>query len=672
MRGAVHFHASRRRPWWGAAVVLLMLAAAYLPAMRGGYIWDDDAYVTDNACLKNLAGLRRIWTEIGATPQYYPLVHTTFWVEHQLWGLRPLGYHVTNVMLHALTALLLWRILRRLDVPGAGLAAAIFALHPVHVESVAWITERKNTLSGLLYMLALWSYLRFTPLVEPSDADEGSRVQLRHRWRFYVLALLFFVGALLSKTVTCTLPAVIVVILWWRRSTIGLRDWLALLPMASIGAGMGLLTAWMEKHVVGADGTEWGFTVLERSVIAGRALWFYVGKLVWPASLTFIYPRWTIDASQWWQIAQPVAAVAVIIALWLLRRRIGKGPLAAVLIFAGTLMPALGFIDVYPMRYSFVADHFQYLASVSMIVLLAAIVATVARRFADGSHRMIILNAARAGQIALVCALAMLVYRQSHAYHDVETLWRDTIAKNPNCFMARSNLAVLLMDRGEFDEAITHLQHALATRPGDIDLQCNLGTAYERMGRFEEALTWFRQAADARPNDPRLRRNLGVTLAKLGRTDEAIEQFSVAVSIWPDDVNSQQNLAELLLATGQIQRAIHHYERVVRHQPERLGPVNNLAWLLATQPDVTGREARRAIELAERMCRQTDHQVPLLLDTLAAAYATAGRYGDAAEVARKAHRLAESSRQEKLADRIQSRLALYQSRERYTRTERGS
>lgn len=658
--------------WSGAGVVCLLLLLGYMPAILGGYVWDDDAYVTENTCLKNLDGLRRIWTEIGATPQYYPLVHSTFWAEHHIWGLHPLGYHLTNLLLHALTALVLWRILRRLALPGAGLAAALFALHPVHVESVAWITERKNVLSGLFYMLALLSYLRFTPLPLGGGAGQSADVPRGRRWAFYVLSLFLFAGALLSKTVTCTLPAVIVLVLWWRRSWVGLRDWLAVTPMFAIGAGMGLLTAWMEKRVVGADGVEWSFTFLDRCLIAGRALWFYAAKLVWPTSLTFIYPRWTIDAGQAWQYAYPAAAFLVIAALWLLRRRIGRGPLVAVLIFVGTLTPALGFFDVYPMRYSFVADHFQYLASVSLIVLMAVTATRIVRFLARHGSRTVVLPAAYVGTIGLLCLLAFLVERQASIYRDIETLWRDTIAKNPDCIMARSNLACVLLERGNAEEAMAHLRHALSLRPEDVDLRCNLGRAFERQGRLEAALVSFRRALEGRPNDPRFRRNVGVTLAKLGRPEEAIDQLSMAVRLRPDDVASRQNLAELLQATGHTDRAIRHYEVVVRAQPGKIGPMNNLAWLLATQPYATVSEGERAVELAKQTCRRTDFQIPMLLDTLGAAYAAAGRYAEATTAAERARRLAEELEQDALADRIRTRLALYRSERRFTHANQGS
>ena len=349
-----------------AGLLIVLTVAAYVPALRGGFVWDDDKYVTANRTLRTADGLAEIWFEIGVTIQYYPLVFTTFWIEHRLWGLEPFGYHLVNVLLHATSAGLLWTLLRRLKVPGAWLAAAVFAIHPVHVESVAWITERKNTLSGVFYLLALLSYLRF----EPPDPQAHNR---RRDWRFYPPALVLFTCALLSKTVTCSLPLVILLLLWWKRARWRWLNVLPVVPMLAIGALMGLLTAWMEKNIVLARGADWDLSIVQRCLIAGRALWFYLGKLVWPAEVMFTYPRWQVRADVWWQFLFPAATIAVVVALWLLRRRVGKPPLVAALFFGGTLAPALGLIDVYPMRYSFVADHFQYLASIGPIVLFVAL-----------------------------------------------------------------------------------------------------------------------------------------------------------------------------------------------------------------------------------------------------------------------------------------------------------
>ena len=364
--------ATTRNTLLGAAVLIAAVLAAYGPALRGGFVWDDPRYVTENPVLTEPSGLYRIWFDVGATVQYYPLVFTSFWIESRLWGLQPLGYHLVNVLLHAANAVLVWRVLRRLSVPGAWLAAGIFALHPVHVESVAWITERKNVLSGLFYLTALLAYLRFAP----PDGEGSARGR---PWRFYALAVGLFACALLSKTVTCSLPAAIALLLWWRRGRIGRSDALALLPLFAVGAALALTTIWLEKHNVGAQGQAWELSVVQRCLIAGRALWFYAGKLVWPLPLIFTYPKWQIDAGQWWQYLFPAGAVALPLGLWVLRRRIGKGPLVAALCFAGTLLPALGFVDVYPMRYSYVADHFQYLASIAPIALLVAVITMLAR-----------------------------------------------------------------------------------------------------------------------------------------------------------------------------------------------------------------------------------------------------------------------------------------------------
>jgi len=338
--------------WLLALVLVIVTFVVYQPIWRAGFIWDDNPHVTENVNLRSVHGLYRIWSEPKASQQYYPLQLTAYWIEYHLWGLRPFGYHLVNVLVHALNALLLWKVLRRLDVAGAWVAAAIFAVHPVQVESVAWISELKNLLSAMFYLLALLAYLRFRPL--PGAGQSGSEYR-----GFYALAIILFLCALLSKTVACSLPAVLLVLIWWKNGRITARDIWPLAPMFVLGAGLGLMTAWLERHHVGAEGTEWSLSLLQRCLLAGRVLWFYMGKLVWPHPLIFIYSRWEIDARVWWQYLFPAAALALLAGLWFLRTRIGRGPFATALCFAAILGPALGFFDIYPFRYSYVADHFQ-------------------------------------------------------------------------------------------------------------------------------------------------------------------------------------------------------------------------------------------------------------------------------------------------------------------------
>ncbi|MEW6198987.1 MAG: tetratricopeptide repeat protein [Planctomycetota bacterium] len=618
-------------PWVAGVAVLLAVVAAYLPALRAGFIWDDDDYVTANETLRSPDGLRRIWFEIGATPQYYPLVHTTFWIEYRLWGLNPLGYHTVNVVLHGLSAVLLGLLLRRLRVPGAWLAAALFGLHPVHVESVAWITERKNVLSAACYLGSLLAYRRFSRL---GDAD-GPR-----DWGLYGLALLLFALALFAKTVTCTLPAAILLLTWWKRGRLTWRDIAPTLPLFVSGIALAALTIWMEAHLVGAARVAWGLSGLDRILIAGRAVWFYLGKLVWPHPLCFVYPRWTIDPAQPAACLYPVAAVGLVAVLVSARRRLGRGPLVAALFFGGTLVPALGFVNVYPMRYSFVADHFQYLASIGPLTLLAALTARgleVEGRLPGGPRlgRSFALPRRATAALCLIVLglLGALTWRQAGWYRDAETLWRHTLAVNPGAWMAHNNLGDLLLCRGHVDEAAMHFAAAVRLAPDDAYAHNNLAITLHRQGCREEALSSFREALRRRPDYPEAHSNLAAVLLELGRYDEALQHLDAALrlrpdraeahvrrgdvyaavgrrddaiaayrralQIRPDLVEAHHNLGAVLLEAGRVAEAIAQFEHVLRSEPGLATAHNNLghALIKAGQPEAAARRFRTATEL---------------------------------------------------------------------------
>ena len=477
------------RPWLLALGLVLVTFLAYQPVWHAGFIWDDDLYVTVNRALRSLDGLHGIWSKPGTTMQYYPLVFTSFWVEYHFWGLHPFGYHLVNVLLHALNAVLLWRVLRRLEIPGSWLAAAIFAIHPVQVESVAWITERKNVLSGLFYLLAALAYLRFRPLTDPKSARVCD-------WRFYPLVITLFLAALLSKTVTCSLPAALLLLVWWKTGRVGKQDALALAPLFVLGAALGLVTVQMEKHA-GASGAEWTLSFVQRCLLAGRALWFYAGKLFWPHNLTFIYPHWEIDASLAWQYLFPVAAVVVLIALWRLRTRIGRGPLVAVVFFAGTLVPALGFFDLYPFRYSYVADHFQYMACIGLIALTVSAGAAMYQR--AGQHGR---DSGRLATALVLVLLAVSTWKQARIYQDQETLWRDTLARNPAAWMAHNNLGAILIQQDKIEKAMGHSEQALQLNPDDSEAHYRLGVTLERAGKTNDAIWHYQQALRTHPDYP--------------------------------------------------------------------------------------------------------------------------------------------------------------------------
>jgi len=559
---------------WSGLIVLLTLLA-YIPAMRGGYIWDDNAHITDNAALRSSDGLAKIWFDPKVLPQYYPLVHTTFWIEYHLWQLHPFGYHLVNVLLHSFNAILLLLVLRYLRVPGAWLAAAFFALHPVHVESVAWITERKNVLSAFFYLSSALAYLRFAKVTgDPANASLSSHItstESNRSWGLYAFSLLLFLCALLSKTVTCSLPAAILLVLWWKRDCLSWRDISALIPYFVVGALFGLTTVWLEKYHVGAQGEEWALSLVDRLLVAGRALWFYAGKLVWPHPLTFTYPRWHIDAGVWWQYIFPLAAVAVIVSLWLLRRRIGKGPFVAVAFFAGTLVPALGFFDVYPMRFSFVADHFQYLASTGLLALAATSMKSLLGQLGPRQKPVGIVVC-----MAVLSVFGVLVWQQGNIYKDAETLYRDTISKNPDAWMAHYNLAMLLVNRGRPDEVIAHLSEVLRLQPEDADTHYNLGVALEKQGRLKEAMDHFSEAVRLRPNYADAHYSMAVILADLGRYKEAISCYYKVLRANPNHGEAHNNLGVALFSLGQLDKAIGHYLTAIKLDPHFSKAHNNL------------------------------------------------------------------------------------------------
>jgi len=648
-----------RNGWSWLAGLSLLLApfVVYAPLLDAGYIWDDNALVTDNLTLRSLDGLRRMWFVPGATPQYYPATYSSFWVEYRLWGLDPMVSHLLNVLLHALSAFVLWRVLRFLRVPGAWLAAALFALHPVYVESVAWISERKNVLSGLFYLTSAWAFLRYALAPKPG-------------WWLYGTSFLLFVLALFSKTVTCSLPAVLIIVIWWKRGAVDRRTVMTLLPFFAVGAGLGVSTVWIEKHFVGAEGADWDLNWVERFLIAGRALWFYAGKLVWPDNLTFIYPRWVINTRDGFQYLYPLTIVVLVSGLWFARDHIGRGPLAAVLIFCGTLLPALGFLDVYPMRYSFVADHFQYLASVGLLALFGAGLTRVAERM--GSAGTVLKVTAVAG---LLATLGFLTWQQTHMYRDRETLWRETLARNPAAWIAHVNLGGALVEQekfaeaselyeraaqldvrkseplinlgvihhlqddsaqallrlrealerepdsadahanmgrvliasGELEQAERHLKRALEQEPNHGDAHNQLGIVFKQRRQWSRAEAHFRAALRIRPDSAEALNNLGVVMEGQGQRDAAMRYYLTAINARPDQASAHINLGRMFAGSGRLDESIAHFRTALDLDPQDAFTHQHLGRGLVQKGDLVG--ARSSFETAARL--RPDWTVPL-------------------------------------------------------------
>jgi len=548
------------------AFIFCATLAAYWPALQGGFLWDDAGHVTRPE-LQSWTGLWRIWFDLGATQQYYPLLHSAFWIEHRIWGDAVLGYHLTNVALHAASACLVVTIVRRLSLPGAWLAGLVFALHPVCVEAVAWISEQKSTLAGVFYLGAALAYLHFD--------------RTRRTWRYF-LALVLFVLALASKTVTATLPAALLVVFWWQRGRLAWRrDVLPLLPWFALGASAGLFTAWVERTIIGAKGAEFTLSPAQHFLLAGRVIWFYGGKLAWPANLIFMYPRWKIDPAVWWQYLFPAGVLALTVGLGLAARR-RRGPLAGFLIFAGTLFPALGFLNAYPFRFSWVADHFQYLASLGIIVPVSSGLVAAAGRILPG----------KAGRMAipaiLLAVLCVLTWQQAGIYRDAETLYRETLARNPASWMAHNNLGIALWQTpGRLPEAIAEYEAALRIKPDYLEAHYNLGNAWSQTpGRLPEAIAEYQAALRIRPDYAEAHYNLGNALLRTpGRLTEAIAEYRAALRTKPDLAEAHNDLGSALSQIpSPLPEEIAEYQAALRIKPDLVEAHVNLGNALAQIP----------------------------------------------------------------------------------------
>lgn len=523
---------------------MVVTLLAYVPAHNAGFYSDDEKLVVQNERLRTRNGLAEIWSDRrGTIGLYYPLTFSTYWLEYQLWGSSPRGYHVDNVLLHAINALLVWLVFRRLRLPGAWLAAAVFALHPVHVESVVWVTERRNTLSSMFYLLSLLSYLRFRPLDDarrtgPRPAEDPFGPLL-----MYTLSILFFIAALLSKTVTLSLPAAIFLVTWWKRKRLGWADVWPLVPFVALGLALSLWTYGLEQNLIQKGGPGWGdYSLVDRLLIAGRAVWFYVGKVVMPVRLSFVYTRFSVDAHVWWHYLYPITAVVVPVVCFLLRRRIGKGPVVALLFYGWTLLPILGLLDYFYMTFSSVADRFLYLPSLGIVALVVSGATLGLRRIGP--------PVSRAGPVLCLVILISLgagVWKRAECYENAETLYRDVLAKNPDSWFGHYSLGCVLGASGRPDEAILHLESALRLKPNYPAIRGYLGVVYSQVGRYEDALENYREALRQNPNDEVIRTNLGFTCVHMGKYDDGIEQYRKALQINPSYEPALRNLSRIVL-----------------------------------------------------------------------------------------------------------------------------
>ncbi|MDQ2868418.1 MAG: tetratricopeptide repeat protein [Verrucomicrobiota bacterium] len=656
------------RPILAAIGLVAAVFAVYYPAWRGGFLWEDLIHAETNPLLTASDGWRQIWFSFDSPVQYFPLTHSVFRLEKAFWGTSLLAHHLVNIGVHAASALILWRLLRRLAVPAAWLGAALFALHPVQVESVAQISELKNVLMGLFFFASLFFWVRYCE-------------QKRALW--WTVSFVCYVLALAAKTNASVLPAALVLILWWRQERVGWRWMAEIAPFAALSIGAGFVAILWERtsnttslYVMKAD-------VIERGLIASRDIFFYLGKLLWPVHLSFNYPAWNISRTHptdyLWLVAL-VATAAVIFFAW---RRLGRGPEVASSFFVVALLPFLGFVNFYPFRYSYVDDHYQYLASIGPLSLVAAAFSRMGR------------NLRVAAAACVLGLLAFLTWRHAHAYESGAALWEDTIKENPQSYLAENNFGTTLLDEGDPRAALPHLQRAYQLAPANFESAHNMGVCLMNLQRLTDALPYLEQAVKIDGRDANARRDLGRALLQLGRADEAAEDVEqllalkpgdakahtllaairtqqarpeeamthlrTALSLAPDDAEAMTQLANLYLQTQKEDAAAALLRKILEVRSDDADALKNYAWLLATASEANLRDGTRAVALAEKAQLKAPGN-PFIQATLAAAYAEAGRFNEARAVAQNALRFAEANNLSGLAALLNKEIALFENR----------
>jgi len=571
------------RDWLWGLLLILAVIVAYVPVWWAGFIWDDDFHLTANPCIVGPLGLKEIWTTKAAS--ICPLVLTTFWMEHALWGLSPLPYHLVNVFLHGLNAMVLWRVLLRLGIPGAWLGAALWALHPVQVESVAWITEMKNTQSCLFYLLSVLFFLRWLQAAQKNQPSG---------WN-YACSLLFAAMAMASKSSTVVLPVVLCLCAWWMEGRWNWRTVTKVWPVFAMAVVAGLLPFLTLDVGATADIDSLGVrSWAERFVTAGDAIWFYLGKLLWPHPLIAVYPRWKIDAGNWVSYLPLLGVVVLLLYLWLKRKTWARPWFFAFAYFLAALIPVLGFVDNTFLRLSFVADHFQYLADMAPLALVGFGMVRLGECIIPKRTH---LRLAFAGGVLLL--LGIMTSRQAWIYQSEQTLWTDTMAKNPKCSQAFINLGNVFLQKRQSNEAMAQYQKALELQPNKALIHIDLGDALIQEGQLDQALAQYQKALEIKPNFAEAYYDLGVLLSQKGQWTEAITQYKKALEIKPNLVNAHVKLGHALAQQGQMDEAIFHYQKAVEIMPGNAETHDGLAlsYLQKGRIDEAMTQLQKALEI---------------------------------------------------------------------------
>lgn len=707
-----NFSASRSYSICGALLLGLLTAAIYYPALSGEFIMDDEIYVADNQLAKQADGLYWFWLSTKPV-DYFPVCNTSFWVQWRLWGMSTTGYHVVNLALHIINSLLIWKLLNRLAVPGAYLAALLFAVHPVNVESTAWIGQHKGLLAMLWMLLALLCFVRTIPL-EPPQKIAFFRPGTGH---WYALTLVCFLLSILSKPSTVVLP-VLMLLLIGRRRTVSPWDLASTAPFFALAAILTRVHMWFQLH--SSEIVILEETLLERLLNAGTVIWFYLSKAIAPWGLSFIYPRWRIDAAQlrWW--VPLITSLCVTALLWRYRHRWARPLWLAWLWFCVSLLPVMGFAEIGFLRFSLVADHYQYTALIAVVALASAWWWGVV-----GGAVGVVRQAGLAATILVVAVLSMLTWLQAGLYQSREALYRAALDHNPDSYVLHDNLGVALADQGKLEEAIRHHHRAIELGPPHGRTHNNLGVSLRQVGDLEGAIEQYRLAIQYSPDYIKAKLNLGVALGKQGKVKEAVDQYEQILKQDPEFAEAHYNLANLLVKsknddeaqrhyraalairpnysearhalaallfrdskakqaiaelrellrrapnffeghmtlasvaskTNDPKTAAEHYRHALKLQGGNISALNDLAWLLCKTNDESVWSPREGVKLAERAVEISSGRVPELLHTMATAYKESGQRSKALDTLERAIPLARKAGKQELLILLEEELA---------------
>jgi len=706
----------RRQRLIAAGLVTLVILGSLLvfgPALQAGFIWDDDFHFTGNSNVARWKGLIDIWTSREA--MYYPLVLTTGWAVHKVVGFNPVVFHGLTLTFHVLNALLLVAVLRRFKIPGAWLAGMLFAWHPMQVESVAWISELKNTQSVFFLLGSIFSLQKSGFFHAAEFRDKKSRY-------WYWIAIGLFLLALLSKPSVVMVPVALAAVIWWKR---GVKSWVdldGLFPFIMLSLLASGWAVWEQRYSSGAQGFEWSQTPLERLILSGQIMWFYLHKLCWPEPLMFLYPQWEIKTGNLMSYIPLIILAAVGVGCWWKRNTRARYPGLVLFWFAAMIFPVAGLFNVYFMRYAWVSDHFVYLAGISV--------------FAGVGAGWSLLYTKQRGVAVAVAALLLAVCgwrsnQHARTFHDPETLWKAALEVNPGAWMAHNNLGLIFRDHGDRERAQHHLEQALQHNPRHYEAMNNLGSLLQDKGRHQEALEYYDRALALKPELYHGWINRGNVLRDMGDIEGAYASFAKAVEYHPGLEVAWVNTALLAEGQGDSKRAIEAYKSLLTNknlsneqiggflferaykianqgntdlalqfldQAESLTPsladiyllkgdlherrfdysaaekdyrlalirrpdwgavLLRLSKVLAVNPDPAKRQIKEAFTMLDAMMAAGGKNVADIVDVYAMALAAAGRFGEAMQAQRHAMSLV-TDQPDRVKD-MQTRLTMYET-----------